>query len=295
MCTFERSEKGMEFFMKIVKKIINSIIAFILTLLIIINFSVIILINTVLQEEYVLSKLDKNGFYEKIDTDLKNEFAGYQYQSGFSEEIFKELYSYSMLKSDVNSIVSAIYKGTEVEISTEEIYNNLSSNIDEYLSQNNITVSDDKKQNIEEFKNIIVDSYKNKVDSVSKYVDNVSDILIKIKNADKFITIGLIVALLFLVVFDLLLNITHISEFFNTIGISVLSSGIILMLVKFIINKNININDILIFNQSLSDFIKYVFFDILNKFNIFGIVFVIVGLFSIIFANYKGAIKKADA
>lgn len=126
--------------MDILKKILNIVMAFILTLLLVANFMIILISNTILSKDYMESKIEENGYPQKIETDLKNGFESYKYQSGLPDEIFENLYTMDMIQDDIFSIISNIYYGTEIKNSSDKVKENISHNINQYLSQNDINL-----------------------------------------------------------------------------------------------------------------------------------------------------------
>ncbi len=271
--------------MKVLKKIIDIVIAFFLTLLIIASFSVMVLSHTVLQKDYMLSQLEEIDYYEKVKTDLKNGFENYQYQSGLPENVFENLYSENALKSDINSFIDYLYDGGEIQNSSAEVKTRIEQNINQYLSENNITLKEEQKKNIENYENIIVQVYEKEVSSMANYIGQVPKVLEQLNKAVKMIEIGLLVTLVFLVLFDFLLHIKEMSEFVNCIGIAMIASGVLLFLLQMTIYKNIDINNILLLNQSFSDFTKYIIFDVLDKFKVYGMIFAVVGFVGIVWSN----------
>ncbi len=271
--------------MKVLKKIIDIVIAFFLTLLIIASFSVMVLSHTVLQKDYMLSQLEEIDYYEKVKTDLKNGFENYQYQSGLPENVFENLYSENALKSDINSFIDYLYDGGEIQNSSAEVKTRIEQNINQYLSENNITLKEEQKKNIENYENIIVQVYEKEVSSMVNYIGQVPKVLEQLNKAVKMIEIGLLVTLVFLVLFDFLLHIKEMSEFVNCIGIAMIASGVLLFLLQMTIYKNIDINNILLLNQSFSDFTKYIIFDVLDKFKVYGMIFAVVGFVGIVWSN----------
>lgn len=154
--------------MKILKLIINILIAFFLTVIIIVDSIAIFAQNTILSEEYVLSKLDENAYYEKVKTDLDNEFENYLYQSGFPKEVFENLYVDENLKEDVNLVIDSLYKGTEVQINTNHISERLNYNINEYLEKEKIDLNDEEKNNIDIFESLVSELYSDKINFISR-------------------------------------------------------------------------------------------------------------------------------
>lgn len=279
--------------MKIVKGVCNTIIAFFLTIVILANFIIILLSNTLLDANYMLGLVEENGYYEKIETDLKNGFQEYQYQSGLPDEVFENLYSSSELKKDIDSIIKNVYEGTEVTSHAESVKTKILENVNNYLTENNIVLIGEQKKNIEEYQNLIVKVYEDKVNSAFSYVKKVRPVLEKIQMAIgvvKWILIGSLVALL---IFALLLNLRTMGLFVSTIGIALLASGSVLECLNFVIHKNIDIQNILLFAQSFSDLIKYILYDLLSKVNFYGIVAIVLGIVGIVWGSY-GRYKKEE-
>lgn len=273
--------------MKIVKGIINSILAFLLCVSFVAGFIVVLLSNTVLNEKYVLAQLAKNQFYEKVEIDLKNGFEEYQYQSGFPETVFENLCSREMIEKDVNRVIESWYQGTEMVNHSADVELQIQANIEQYLKENNMDVTEKQQKNIQDFEKMMVQVYENKVGIVSNYNKQITKAIEKGKEViavAKKVLIGTFVAILIL---TLLINVKDFLAFVSTIGTSLLASGILLELIQFVIEKNIDINHILVFTQALSDFIKEMIYDVLNKFSWSGILLIIVGIMSIVVSNCR--------
>lgn len=273
--------------MKIVKGIINSILAFLLCVSFVAGFIVVLLSNTVLNEKYIVEQLAKNQFYEKVEIDLKNGFEEYQYQSGFPETVFENLCSREMIEKDVNRVIESWYQGTEMVNHSADVELQIQANIEQYLKENNMDVTEKQQKNIQDFEKMMVQVYENKVGIVSNYNKQITKAIEKGKEViavAKKVLIGTFVAILIL---TLLINVKDFLAFVSTIGTSLLASGILLELIQFVIEKNIDINHILVFTQALSDFIKEMIYDVLNKLSWPGILLIIVGIMSIIVSNYR--------
>lgn len=268
--------------MKVVKKIVQIIMAFFLSILILANFLMVLVSQTVLQKEYVLAKVEEVGYEEKIQTDLKNGFENYQYQSGLPASVFENLYTRSSLQADIYCVVNAIYENEEVQVNSEEVRTKLEANIQQYLSENQIVLKEAELQNIQDFENIIVNVYENRVNSVADYLDTIQKVLQKVKEIAKIAQIGLIVTLAVFLLIGLVAQMRSLSEFVNQLAIALLSSGVILILLQKVIHQEIDIQHILLLNQSFSDFVKYILFDLMNEINFYGMVFAIVGFCGII-------------
>ncbi len=272
--------------MKVLKKGIDIVIAFLVTLLIIATFSVVMLSHTILQKDYMFSMLEQIDYYQKVGTNVKNGFENYQYQSGLSENIFENLYAEDDLKADINSVINYLYDGGEIQNSSDEVRIRIKENIQQHLSESNRTLKEEEQKNIENFENLIVQVYENEIGSMASYIQQIPNILTQINGVLKAFRIGLIVALVFLVLIDLLLHIKSWNEFMNCIGIAMLASGVLLFLFQMTIYKHVDINNILLLNQSFSDFIKYIISDVLDQYKMYGIAFAGIGMVVIMGSNF---------
>lgn len=272
--------------MKILKEMFNFLLAFIITILIIVNFVVNMFSNTILEKKYIINQFEKNDIYGKIEVDLKNGFENYQYQSGLPEEVFEDLYTKDMIITDVNSMINNLYEGTKVINSSEKVKDKIVGNINTYLKDNNIVLNKIEQENIDKFQDLIVNVYEDKVNVLNNKIEQIINIKEKIEKVVKFANVSLMISLVFILILTILINIKTIKLCVRTISISLLASGILLNLVPYVIYKNIDINNILLLSQTISDIIKNILYDILSRFNYFGIGFVIIGVAGIIISNY---------
>lgn len=279
--------------MKIVKGILNVVMAFLITLLILANFVVNVFNHTILNKEYMISQLEEKDYKQKIETDLKNEFENYQYQSGLPEEVFDDLYTTDMITQDLYSMVDSIYDGTQITNHAEEIRSKIRENINAYLAQNDITLPEEGKENVAQFEDLMVEVYEEKINMSSQMIKKIAKVETEAETIVKVVKIGLIVGLIALLLFTVLLNRKTVASLLNTLLISVLASGILLKLVPWVMESNIDINHILILNQTLSDFIKDIATGILEKFDFYGFVLIAIGMIGIV-GNHYNRVKNGE-
>ncbi len=235
----------------------------------------------------MLGLVEKNGYYEKIETDLINGFEDYKYQSGLPDEVFENLYAPSELKKDIDSIFKNIYEGTEVTNSSQNVRTKITENMNRYLTENKITLTSQMQKNVEDYQDLMVEVYENKVNSAFRYVKDANSVVMKLQKTVeivKWIAIGGLIGILMIA---LLLNLKSLWLLVSVIGSSVLASGIVLELVNFTIDKNIDIDNILLFAQSFSDLLKFIMYDVLSKIHFYGILAIVLGIVGIIMGNYK--------
>lgn len=273
--------------MKILKGIWNCVVSFLFCLILIAGFVVILLSNTLLNKQYVLKQLEKNDYYGRIQTDLKNGFEEHQYQSGFPDQVFENLFTNELVKEDINSLVDHLYEGSEIRNHTEFVREQIAKNMNQYFSENNINMSEQEQRNVDEYQKLIVNIYEDKINILpNSVIEKGANIIPKIQKvigiAEKVI-IGTIVVIIVVI---LSTNWRTLKDGICVIGTGLLSAGILLQLMRFVVTKNIDIKNILLFNQSLSDLAKQIISEILLKFTSFGLMFIVIGMLTIIVVNY---------
>ena len=68
--------------------------------------------STLLKEEYVLGKLEENGYYENLYHEIQSKFEEYILQSGLEEEVIRDIYTEDQVQSDTKILIHNIYAGT---------------------------------------------------------------------------------------------------------------------------------------------------------------------------------------
>ena len=274
------------------KKIINIVLALLLSVALVGNIALFIVSNTILNKEYIVAQLDKNEFYSRIDTDLKNKLENYTYQSGLPKEVFENLYEEDDIKEYVLHIVDCIYGDSSLkQENVPQIEEKLSDNITIYLKENNVSMTKEIENNIKEFKKIVVNAWN---DSFSVPTEKISGIYNVANKFSDVISKILIVALILLIVIVIIVNVANMAEGLNYIMISLFVSGILLRLVPWVVNSNINVENILIWSQSISDFAKQIIFDVFDKLNSYGIMLIFIGIVGIVASNYWKVKRRID-
>lgn len=265
--------------MKIIKTILNIILSFSLILIIIAISLVNNLDNKILNKNYMLSKLDEVQVYLQISREVKSGFENYIYQSGLPEDTIENLATEEIIKKDVNSIIDYIYDGTEIKISSEKVQEELDNKINKYVESQDIKLNNQGKSNIKKFETLIVNEYDKNVNVSDLMYEKVHDGIQKIDNINSKIGKLPIIAITVVIILLIIINIKDLLVAINYIGISLLSSGILLTLGVNLIFKNVDIDNLLILANSISSVISSITKDILygiqdnaNLFMVSGIV-----------------------
>lgn len=273
------------------KNIIRYVLTFILTMALITFLLVNLFSTTILNEQYILSKLQEVDYYNKMYDYVQSCFEKYIGQSGLDEEILNNVVSKEKIKKDTQIIISNIYDGTKEEIDTQEIKENLKQNINNSLNNQKLTSS--QQTAIDTFIEEIVKEYSNAMTHTS-YENKINQQYVKfmkyLEIAKKAILVILGVSIIILV----LVSLKRIYRAISMVGISLLSTGVLFELVNWYINTKIKIQTITIFNDTISETVRNILQEILGKIQRQGIILLVLGIVLIIipvmihyFSKYK--------
>ena len=254
--------------MKIRLKLISKyIFQYIFTVMFFGLISLIIVRFTIFNENFILRELGNNNYYDKLYSMVYEEMSNYVIQSGLDEEIINDIYTEEMLVNDTNSLINYIYNGESKSYDTKVIENNLRENVEDYLLKHDI--KNDDKDAINKFIKQIVNVYENKID-ISDKLDEASGIF---QLGKKILNIGTI--LLFIIV-SILYLVMHFYYKDESQQVVLFTSGILIIFGYFYVVNNFDINNIIIFNEVVSNVIIVMIYNILNKFLfIAGLLFIL--------------------
>ena len=274
--------------MKIAKNILRYIITIILSLSIICLVLVNIASSTVLNENYILDKLEKTSYYSKIYEEAKSNFENYIYQSGLDESVLENVITQEKVENDTKKVISNIFNGLEETVDTQEIKDKLNENIKASVGELNIT----QQKAVDTLIEKICGEYTDTIShfSYEKQIFNIYQQALKyIELAQKvtLIAIGICAILL------ILINLRRIYKIFVFIGIALTSSGIFFIITNGIINAKVKIQTITILNDAVSYTLRDVLSSILQTINQYGIILLVTGIILVIIANLIHNIFKA--
>ena len=277
--------------MRKVKKVATYIIAFILSIAIILSVLIYLLSSTILNKDYILEKLDETDYYEQIYELVESNFENYIQQSGLDEDIIENLITKEKIKEDTEQILINLYDGLNEEISTEEIAEQLNVNIEESLKDRDLT--SDEEEAIETFIQTICDEYENTI-LHTNYEEQINDLYQNVTNYKKYAVRALSVTIGIFIVILIIMNNRAIYRSVKAVAISLLSDGVLLILINIYINSNLKIENIKVFNDAFSEVIVNILEEILNNMLVFGVLSVVFGIIFIIISNLIHNIRKYE-
>lgn len=267
--------------MNTIVKIFRFVLILVLTISIISLVFINIASSTILSKDYILGKLDETYYYMDIREELESNFENYVGQSGLDEEVFHNIITEEKIKEDTGIILSNIYDGTSQEISTEELEQNLRTNIDNYLDTR-LTAT--QQRMVDEYVKTISNLYLDMMSHTS-YENSIYNALTKVNSylelANKILIITIAVSALLIIISDYKKIIKAISH----LGISLFASGIFGLIVDIYINTKIRIDNIVILNDAISEVIRNVLNSIFLTLRNQGILLLVIGIIMIIAGN----------
>ena len=261
-------------------KIIKYIISFILMLAIVASILMGIVENTIASKEYFLNKLEETSFYDNIEAEIKDSFLNYILQSGMNETVFENIFDKEKVRTDINNLVDAIYENTPIEVETDSVRTKLTENINKYIQENKLTVNN--RSEIESFTNTIVSCYENGILISRPVIEKITPTTSKMVKMVKEYAPKVYIVTVILAIILIIINLKQKTEIAKYFGVTILSVGAILTIIKLYITSQINIESISIINKVLTDLIHNVSNYILNTILYIGIASIIIGFILII-------------
>ena len=264
------------------KKAISYVLSFVLVLMLLSLCLLAIVKSTILDEKYMISKLEDANYYERMNGEIIEQFKNYTIQSGLSDEVLENLFTEDKLKQDINNVIDSIYTGKELEISTSEIRENLKENILAEVEKEGKTV-DFEDEAMEEYLKAIESAYESQVSYSTSTINSIGSTFEKVISLAQTAQIIVIAVTIVIAVLIIILNIKQIFGL-NYLAISSMASGLFILIAKFLLGQSTDLKNIMLINQATSHVIQLVIEDLLAKVTIAGVVLLIIGLiFSIIY------------
>ena len=280
------------------KVLLNIIKFIIITVLVICSIAMGILkivSSTILEKEYIISKLEETNFYGETYELVKSNFENYIDQSGLDETVLNNICTKEKIKNDINIIVSNLYEGKDVNIDTTEIAQNLNNNID------NLKIKNTRNSKaIEQFVEQICKEYTETI-LHTKYENKVNQIYKDAKETIHLVYTACLMGIVISGLLVLVINFKKVSKDLQDIGIAALATSVFNIIACKIVTSKINIEGIKIFNDTFSKAIVIIIKDVISKIKMLGFIELLIGmvliiLYSIIvFAKSKNEQTKEKA
>ena len=269
------------------KKNITSYILSIFLILCFIALTILVVIkHYIFNKDNIKQQLISSNYYSELYNTTQDGFNNYILQSGFDNTILDNIITIPSITNDVNNLIDSLFAGSNITTSSDTIKNTLHTNIENYISENNFIINNETSENIKRFEDSIINVYTNNVIYSQDIVNKIASFIPRIQT---FLNIGIIVLVILSIILVILIWILNKAS----IGISLLSSGLLLILSHFYSNINIAINNILILNKPFSTFISNLLNTVLNSLLILGITYSLIGIVIILLKSSYSKKNKA--
>ena len=264
------------------KKAISYVLSFVLVLMLLALCLLAIVKSTILDEKYMISKLEEANYYERMNGEIIEQFKNYTIQSGLSDEVLENLFTEDKLKQDINNVIDSIYTGKELEISTSEIRENLKENILAEVEKEGKTVDFEDEAMVEYLK-AIESAYESQVSYSTSTINSIGSTFEKIISLAKTAQTILVTVIVVVAILLIAINIKVIFGL-NYIAISGMASGLFILVSRIMLEHSTDLKNIMVINQATSNVIQLIINDVLTKITIIGVILLVIGLvFSVIY------------
>lgn len=264
------------------KKAISYVLSFVLVLMLLSLCLLAIVKSTILDEKYMISKLEEANYYERMNGEIIEQFKNYTIQSGLSDEVLENLFTEDKLKQDINNVIDSIYTGKELEISTSEIRENLKENILAEVEKEGKTVDFEDEAMVEYLK-AIESAYESQVSYSTSTINSIGSTFEKIISLAKTAQTILVTVIVVVAILLIAINIKVIFGL-NYIAISGMASGLFILVSRIMLEHSTDLKNIMVINQATSNVIQLIINDVLTKITIIGVILLVIGLvFSVIY------------
>jgi hypothetical protein len=158
-----------------VLKIIFSILFSILFAFFVIMTAFFGIANKTISQDYIMSKLDESDIYAEIQNRVQDMADEYIESNPENEEVLSEFITEENVENVVNELSDSIYKNEGFDFSSEGLKELLNDNIDSIILEKNIELTDEQKQDIDNFIQEISDEYESSFSSADTDLENTTE------------------------------------------------------------------------------------------------------------------------
>lgn len=246
------------------KKVLGIFLSFILFISFVGLVILITYKNTIGSASYLEKEIENKIGYDKIEEKIKTNINHYIISSGLEEDSLDSIFTKEDIKRDINITIKNLYQKEKKTITTDEIETKIKDAILNYANKFNRNISNEQEMNslVKGIKNIYLEEV-----SLYGVLDNIDSIRIIAPYITPCI---LIIILLILNILAILIKLLK----FPYIETSFVATGIILLLMIYMINTKIDIKNLLIITKEFSNILIKTWQNISNSWIILSIILI---------------------
>lgn len=262
------------------------VIRYILILVLAVSITLFTFLNeastTVLTKDYVMSKLEENGYYDKVYEELKSTFENSQKQLPVENVDLSDLISEELIKEEAKQMVSNIFDGTDTSVDVEEMRVNVTARINDAVANEKIKLSAADEGTIETFTNKVCDEYSNAVNQTDT-MQKIRDIYMKVLTLTGLVKKSLLITMLVTLLLILGICYRRVFKVLSSAGTALLLAGLVDVGSKFLVESNQTmliekINNILSLNNATTNVMQNVLSDFMQRVMISGAILAGIGV-----------------
>ena len=193
--------------------------------------------NTVLTKDYIMGKLEENGYYEKVYEELKSTFESETEKLPVEGVDLSDLILEDQIKDQAKQMISNIFDGTDASADIEEMRVNVTARINEAVANEKIKLSAADEGTIETYTNKICDEYSNAVNQTES-MQSIRNIYMKVLTLVELVKKGLLITMLVTLLLILGICYRRVFRVLSSAGVALMLSGLVDVGLKFLVENN---------------------------------------------------------
>lgn len=126
-----------------VRHIIYGIISFVLSFVLFLLSFAIVLQSTILNPSYLMDNMNASNYFVDKRDEIKESLVDLGYASGLDEKFFENVVDEVTIHDNTQAYLKSFYAGEEAKIDTTAFKQKFNSELDSYISKNNLKVAND--------------------------------------------------------------------------------------------------------------------------------------------------------
>lgn len=126
-----------------VRHIIYGIISFVLSFVLFLFSFAIVLQSTILNPSYIMDNMNASNYFVDKRDEIKESLVNLGYVSGLDEKFFENVVDEVTIHDNTQAYLNSFYAGEEAKIDTTAFKQKFNSELDSYISKNNLKVAND--------------------------------------------------------------------------------------------------------------------------------------------------------
>lgn len=126
-----------------VRHIIYGIISFVLSFVLFLLSFAIVFQSTILNPSYIMDNMNASNYFVDKRDEIKESLVDLGYASGLDEKFFENVVDEVTIHDNTQAYLNSFYAGEEAKIDTTAFKQKFNSELDSYISKNNLKVAND--------------------------------------------------------------------------------------------------------------------------------------------------------